>query len=112
MSNGTICFAETDNITFTACFDSDQANALVRYKCMKCSNSITSTPDTSNNGIWELIAFLLELNLYFLPNDFLKVPDDSREWMGSSSRTEEIVCCSYIRCPITQAFVYSILQCA
>ena len=96
--------------TISSCFYTNQANRLVRDEVIERSDRVTSSTNTCNNSIRELPASFLQLLSNLLTNDFLEVPHDSWEGMGTNSGSDEVMSGGKVGYPITECFVNSILE--
>lgn len=97
--------------TVTTGFNAYESDVFLLNELIKCANGIAAaTTDARNNDIRKLPHAFYELLLDLTPDNMLEVSDNSGEWVWANCRTNEIVCHSEVRHPISRHFVNCVFQ--
>lgn len=71
--------------TVTTRLDTDKSDTFIPDEIVESSDSVTSTSDTCNDGIWQFTLFLDKLGFDLSTDDSLEITDDGRERVGTDS---------------------------
>lgn len=96
--------------TVPARLDTYQPHTLVLDEVIECSNGITATTDTCDDGIGQLALLFRELRLDFAPDDALEITDNGREGVRANSGSNEVVRVIESRHPLAHRLVDGVLE--
>ena len=97
--------------TVTSRLDTNQSDTWVLDKVVECSNGITATSDTGDDGVGKFASPLSELRLDFTTNDSLEISNNGGEGVGTDGRSDQVVSSVKTSNPFSHGLVDGVFKC-